>query len=157
MRLPSLLLAAFGLSGALSLQALGGTGDKSSRDALTACRSINNAGKRLACYDAAVLNLTAPNFEGRLSLSTETFEILVPTRLRFQSDGVIFVLYLKDAQGEVLQNLHIGGGGEDTYLIETPGTYSLQINGSESWRVWLEPLHDAGDVAKETKKSTERM
>jgi hypothetical protein len=26
-----------------------------------------------------------------------------------------------------------------TFLIEKPGTYSLQINGSETWRVWLDP------------------
>lgn len=70
---------------------------------------------------------------------TEAFEITRPTELRYQSDGVIFVLYLRDAKGEVLQNLHIGGGGDASYLIEKPGTYSLQINGSESWRVWLDP------------------
>ncbi len=61
-----------------------------------------------------------------------------PTRLRYQSDGPIFVLYLKAADGEVLQNLHIGGGGEASYLIEKSGTYFLDVNGSESWRIWLE-------------------
>jgi hypothetical protein len=48
-------------------------------------------------------------------------------------------MYLKDAAGGTVQNLHIGGGGVATFLIETPGTYSLQVSGSESWRIWLDP------------------
>jgi hypothetical protein len=103
------------------------------------CAGVKADGERLACFDAAARKASTPRFEGRLGLSTELFEVSQPTRLRYQSDGVIFVLYLKDAAGEVLQNLHIGGGGEDSYLIEKPGKYSLQINGSESWRVWLDP------------------
>lgn len=108
-------------------------------DEVRNCTGIKDDAKRLECFDAAAKKLTAPRFEGRLGLSTEPFEVPAQTRLRYQSDGVIFVLYLKDAKGEVLQNLHIGGGGEDSYLIESAGTYSLQINGSEGWRVWIEP------------------
>lgn len=108
-------------------------------DEIRKCTGLNDAAKRLECFDAAAKKLTAPRFEGRLGFSTEPFEVPARTRLRFQSDGVIFVLYLKDSTGEVLQNLHIGGGGEDSYLIESAGTYSLQINGSEGWRVWIEP------------------
>ncbi len=108
-------------------------------DEIRTCVGIKDNVGRLACFDTASKKLTAPRFEGRLGLSTEAFEVPARTRLRYQSDGVIFVLYLKDANGEVLHNLHIGGGGEDSYLIESAGTYSLQINGSESWRVWLEP------------------
>lgn len=108
-------------------------------DEIRKCAGIKDNTLRLECFDAASKKLTAPRFEGRLGLSTEPFEVPAKTRLRYQSDGVIFVLYLKDANGEVLQNLHIGGGGEDSYLIEAAGTYSLQINGSEGWRVWVEP------------------
>lgn len=103
------------------------------------CAIIKGDQERLACFDRVAAKLSAPRFEGRLGLSTELFDITSPTQLRYQSDGVIFVLYLKDEKGEVLQNLHIGGGGEATYLIEKPGRYSLQINGSEGWRIWLEP------------------
>ncbi|MCW2318348.1 hypothetical protein M2322_003917 [Rhodoblastus acidophilus] len=46
---------------------------------------------------------------------TELFTLDRPHRLRFRSDGVIFVLYLMDAKGEAIQNLHIGGAGEDEY------------------------------------------
>ncbi len=104
-----------------------------------ACTQVTADKDRLICFDHAVAKLSAPRFEGRLGMITEAFEITRPTELRYQSDGVIFVLYLRDAKGEVLQNLHIGGGGDASYLIEKPGTYSLQINGSESWRVWLDP------------------
>lgn len=106
---------------------------------IKACARIETDDERLACFDRAAAKLSAPRFEGRLGMITEPFEISAPTVLRYQSDGVIFVLYLRDSKGEVLQNLHIGGGGEASYLIEKPGTYSLQINGSESWRVWLDP------------------
>lgn len=107
--------------------------------AIRACAAMKSNDERLVCYDKTAAKLSEPRFEGRLNYSTDLFDITGPTQLRYQSDGVIFVLYLKDEKGEVLQNLHIGGGGEATYLIEKPGRYSLQINGSESWRIWIEP------------------
>lgn len=108
-------------------------------DDIKKCASILDDTTRLSCFDTAVKKLGAPTYEGRLSLLTEPFELKGPARLRFQSDGAIFVLYLKAPDGTVLQNLHIGGGGEDSYRIASAGTYRLQINGSEGWRVWVEP------------------
>lgn len=110
------------------------------RRALRQCRVVVDTAEKLACYDRVVDRLSTPTFQGRLTLQTEPFEIDRPSRLRYESDGVIFVMYLKDAQGQVVQNLHIGGAGEDVYLIEKPGLYSLQINGAETWRIWIEPL-----------------
>lgn len=112
---------------------------KENLESIKQCRLILEDDARLSCFDSAVKNLEAPTYEGRLSLLTDPFELKGPARLRFQSDGAIFVLYLKAPDGTVLQNLHIGGGGEDSYRIESAGTYRLQINGSEGWRVWLEP------------------
>lgn len=103
------------------------------------CLSIRDDTGRLTCFDREARKLVEPRFAGRLSKTTEPFSIERPTVLRYQSDGPIFVLYLKAADGAVVQNLHIGGGGEATYLIERPGTYFLDVNGSESWRIWLEP------------------
>lgn len=117
-----------------------------------ACRNLDDAKARLACFDAAIVKLNAPTFEGRLGLTTEPFQISGPTQLRYQSDGVIFVLYLKDEHGNVLQNLHIGGGGEGTYIIASRGTYALQINGSESWRVWIEPIPKNSEVTQPDNK-----
>lgn len=111
---------------------------KDGMDAIKQCREVAEDAARLKCFDAAVKGMGEPTFEGRLGLLTEPFELKGPAILRFQSDGAIFVLYLKAVDGTVLQNLHIGGGGEDRYRIETAGTYRLQINGSESWRVWVE-------------------
>lgn len=111
------------------------------QDGLQACRSIGADAERLACFDREAARLAPPRFSGRLGFVTAPIEIESSTTLRFQSDGAIFVLYLKTADGSVLQNLHIGGGGEATYLIEHPGTYVLDINGSKSWRIWLEPAN----------------
>lgn len=104
-----------------------------------ACRSVEDGEARLSCYDKLAAKIVPPRFAGRLTVETEQFTIDRPTVLRYQSDGPIFVMYLRDANNNVVQNLHIGGGGEDTYLIDKPGVYSLHINGAETWRVWLEP------------------
>jgi len=113
-----------------------------SMKSLLGCADVIADEARLACFDRAVLDLSPPRFAGRLSEITPPFTIAGPTRLRYQSDGAIFVLYLRDANGGVVQNLHLGGGGEGRYLIEHPGTYSLHVNGSETWRVWLESQQD---------------
>lgn len=109
-------------------------------DELRRCLTVVEDAARLVCYDRAVHSLIEPRFKGRLSAVTEPFEVSGPTRMRFQSDGAIFVMYLRAADGAVVQNLHLGGGGEDSYIIQQAGRYSLHINGSEGWRIWLEPL-----------------
>ncbi|MFD1332940.1 hypothetical protein ACFQ4O_13120 [Methylopila musalis] len=106
---------------------------------IAACRTTADPAERLACYDGAAARMTPPTFAGRLTVQTDPFTITGPTALRYESDGPIFVLYLKDAEGQVIQNLHIGGGGSAVHLIEKPGSYSLLIAGAETWRVWLEP------------------
>lgn len=107
--------------------------------AFAECKATDGTEARLACYERIGQRFSAPTFQGRLTLQTELFEIDRPTLIRFESDGVIFVMYLKDERGDVVQNLHIGGGGASDYLVEKPGKYSLLINGAESWRVWIEP------------------
>lgn len=107
--------------------------------AIAACRASSDIAARLSCYDRIGLDNGAPRWAGRLSLSTEPFTIDRPTLLRFNSEGAIFVMYLKDSAGDVVQNLHHAGAGEGRYLIQRPGIYTLQINGAEGWRIWLEP------------------
>lgn len=105
------------------------------------CRTIVQPERRLECYDnldLKALSTKRPNFEGKRTVKTEIFKISEPTQLRFQSDGAIFVLALHDSEDNIVQNLHIGGGGEDTYLIEETGDYYLRVNGSTTWRIWLE-------------------
>lgn len=113
--------------------------ERSVRAGFTKCRVLEDERERVRCYDKLATLLSPPRYQGRLTAQTDPFEITAPTLLRFESDGPIFVMYLKDAQGGIVQNLHIGGGGMATFLIEKPGTYSLQISGSETWRVWLDP------------------
>lgn len=113
--------------------------DKSIRQAFARCQVLEDAHERVRCYDKLATMLAPPRFQGRLTVQTDLFDVTEPTILRYESDGPIFVMYLKDAAGGTVQNLHIGGGGVATFLIETPGTYSLQVSGSESWRIWLDP------------------
>lgn len=129
--LPALLLAAAAAVSASSIDI---------PNELQGCRAIDDRDQRLACFDGMAIRHSPPRFAGRHGATTEAFTVAAPQRLRYQSDGAIFVMYLRDAQGQVLQNLVLHGGGEDSYAIDTPGTYSLQVNGSETWRIWLDPL-----------------
>jgi len=108
-------------------------------DGVKACLGIEPASARLECFERETRKLIQPRFAGRLGAVSEPFDVTLPTRIRYQSDGAIFVLYLKTADDQVVQNIHLGGGGEGTYMIEKPGRYFLQIDGSETWRIWLEP------------------
>lgn len=107
--------------------------------ALQECRQERDPEERLRCYDDVAARNAPPTYAGKLGYTTEPFTLKRPHILRFRSQGVIFVLYVLDDQGHVVQNLHIGGGGEDSYLIDKPGTYSLQIDGSARWQIWLDP------------------
>ncbi|MDJ0514048.1 MAG: hypothetical protein QNJ62_11460 [Methyloceanibacter sp.] len=108
--------------------------------ALQQCRQEPNSERRLRCYDEVAAKNAPPTYAGKLGYTTEPFTLDRPHLLRFRSQGVVFVLYVLDQHGQVVQNLHIGGGGEDTYLIDKPGTYSLQIDGSSRWQIWLDPV-----------------
>ena len=105
---------------------------------LQGCRKLADRDQRLACFDGLAIRHSPPRFAGRHGATTDAFTIASPQRLRYQSDGAIFVMYLRDADGKVAQNIVLHGGGEDSYAIEKPGTYFLQVNGSETWRIWLE-------------------
>lgn len=112
------------------------------RSALQSCRAMQPEADRLGCYDLLAKMNAPPDFAGKLGFRTPQFDIAGPTRLRFRSQGVIFVLYVLGENGEVLQNLHLGGGGEGDYLIRDSGRYSLQIDGSARWQIWLEPVEE---------------
>ncbi|MEM6606719.1 MAG: hypothetical protein AAF671_13225 [Pseudomonadota bacterium] len=111
------------------------------RNALQDCRALPDA-KRLACFDQLAQANAPPDYSGKLGFRTELFTVAEPTRLRFRSQGVIFVLYVLTESNEVLQNLHLGGGGEGDYVIKNPGRYKLQIDGSARWQIWLEPAEE---------------
>jgi hypothetical protein len=112
---------------------------ESLRRAFKACRDIADADERVRCYDQLQIQLEPPRFEGRLSSVTPLFSIEAPSWLRYRSDGPVFVMALKNEHGEIVQNLHLGGGGEARYRIAKPGRYSLQISGTDGWRIWIDP------------------
>ena len=111
--------------------------------ALQSCRKIANPAARLACFDASARRFAPPTLQGKLGHVSDVFSLAGPHVLRYRSHGVIFVLYLRDGKGNVLQNLHLGGRGEAEYLIERAGEYSLKIDGSAAWEIWLEPAAGA--------------
>ena len=115
--------------------------------ALQKCRKLADESRRLACYERLARNNAPADYSGRLGFRTPVFTLDAPTRLRYRSQGVIFVLYVLNERGEVLQNLHLGGGGDGDYVIPRPGRYRLQIDGSARWQIWLEALE--ADVADE--------
>ena len=108
--------------------------------ALQLCRLKKDDKERLSCFDELARRFAPPTYKGRLGTVTDNFTLKEPHLLRYRSQGVIFVLYLRDKEGNVLQNFHIGGGGEKDYLIKKPGIYSLKIHGSASWEIWLDPI-----------------
>ena len=108
--------------------------------ALQQCRLKKDDKERLSCFDELARRFAPPTYKGRLGTVTDNFTLKEPHLLRYRSQGVIFVLYLRDKEGNVLQNFHIGGGGEKDYLIKKPGIYSLKIHGSASWEIWLDPI-----------------
>lgn len=124
------------LAGTLGAGSAAAGGDVAA--ALGACRAIAAGPERLACYDGIADTPPIAEFTGAGSAVTPRFEIAGPSRLRFESRDAIMVAYLLDASGAVVQNLHHGGVGEGTYLIERPGAYSVQVNASGGWRIAVE-------------------
>jgi hypothetical protein len=110
--------------------------------ALQKCRAIGADIERLQCFDSVAKQFAPPTYKGKLGKVTELFKLDVPHRLRYRSYGVIFVLYVRDDDKNVIQNLHLGGGGEGEYIIDVPGWYSLSIDGSAGWEIWLEPVEN---------------
>ncbi|MEQ8824427.1 MAG: hypothetical protein RIC14_08640 [Filomicrobium sp.] len=113
--------------------------------ALQTCRKVTEADRRLSCFDEVAKRNAPPLYSGKLGVKTKPFKLAGPHVLRYRSEGVIFVLYLLDEAGDVVQNLHIGGGGEDTFLIEKAGVYSLQIDGSARWKIWIDPVQTSAE------------
>ncbi len=107
--------------------------------ALQECRVIKTDAERLQCYDSVAKQFAPPTYKGKLGSVTEPFTLKTPHKIRYRSYGFIFVLYVLDSDNNIVQNLHLGGRGEDEYIIEVPGTYSLRIDGSAGWEIWLEP------------------
>ncbi len=104
---------------------------------LPACRGLCDPAAQLACYDALPL-APATAFQGKGSGMAGPFTVTEPQMLGFESDDAILVAYLlDDATGAVVQNLHHGGAGTGHFLIDTPGTYRVQVNASGGWRIRL--------------------
>jgi hypothetical protein len=114
---------------------------------LSLCAALDRDAERLACYDRLAGRAQMAAFSGKGGGVTPPFTVTAPTLLRFESADAIMVVYLLNADGTVAQNLHKGGVGVGEHLIETPGAYSVQVNASGGWRVWLAPAGNNGNSA----------
>lgn len=105
---------------------------------LKACRSEADQARRLDCYDALAGHVPVIEFNGVRNRILPSFEVTAPLRLVFESMDAIMVVYLLDASGAVVQNLHQAGSGSGSFMIEKPGRYGLQVNASGGWQIRLE-------------------
>lgn len=129
------------MPGRLVIAALLLAGPAAGRDlsaGLAECRALSQDGARLACFDRLAHPGDVVEFHGAGSRITPQFAITRPSRMTFISADVVMVIYLLDEGGKVVQNFHQAGAGQGTFLIERPGTYSLQINATGGWRVEVE-------------------
>ena len=122
---------------ALLAAAVLGAGPSTASDGLAECRRAASDPARLACYDALPLPDEHDRivFTGSGSKSLPAFHAEAQALLRFHSDDAVFVAYLLDRHGAVVQNLHHGGSGAGQHLVEAAGSYRLQINAIGGWRV----------------------
>ncbi len=131
----SVRLVILSLTGAVAIFPLTAAAFGSS---FAACRAMQEDTARLACYDALPMPRTdTAEFRGAGNGMAGPFDVTGPQMMRFRSDDAIFVAYLLDENGQVVQNLHHGGAGEGAFLIERPGTYRVQVNATGGWAITL--------------------
>ncbi|MBK4217668.1 hypothetical protein JJJ17_17185 [Paracoccus caeni] len=105
---------------------------------IAACRLETETAARLQCYDKLPVRDRRMDIKGFGTYITPPFDLSAPMMLNFESMDAVLVVYLLDSEGEVVQNLHQAGVGINQYAIPRPGRYSVQINASGGWRIWLE-------------------
>ena len=98
------------------------------------CRAMAESEARLGCYDKLASRVVPPRFAGRLTVETEQFRIDAPTVLRFQSDGPIFVMYLRDANTKFVASSSSYDyiQSDDTHPTYTGGTVSAGLWGGST-------------------------
>ena len=102
---------------------------------LAACRDMAGDAARLACYDRMASAGRMLEFAGKGSRITPPFQLAQPALMTFTNEDVVMVIYLLDAEGNVVQNFHQPGAGQGSFLIRQAGTYSLQVNATGGWRI----------------------
>lgn len=102
---------------------------------LNACRQIASDARRLTCFDELAAAEDAEEFTGSGSGVTPQFDVVTPRLMTFESSDAVMVVYLLNERDEVVQNLHRGGKGEGSYLIEMPGRYHVQVNATGHWKI----------------------
>lgn len=117
---------------------------------LAACRMLEDPTERLRCYDALAGSeaeageVAAEEGAMLLELAGEDdfdSEAFVPEgdwHLRWESEGSILTVELRDATGELVAIIgNQIGRGEDRSPEQPPGEYSLAVRAIGAWRLWV--------------------
>ena len=103
---------------------------------LARCAALLSASERLSCFDA----LAQPGFVHSGTGAAEVpLDVKEPQLLHYESSDVVLVLEIMQAPQRLIQNIHLGGQGEGSFLIDAPGRYFVRVRASGSWRLWLAP------------------
>ena len=140
--MPRQLVMALGvaaLAGPRTGALAGPAGARDLGQSVARCQAIASDSQRLACFDALAAPGAIASFSGKGSGISQPFQIDAPARLNFSSQDVVMVIYLLDAAGAVVQNLHRAGAGDGTFLIRQPGRYSVQVNATGLWQIQIVP------------------
>lgn len=106
--------------------------------ALTRCRAQTQAEARLSCYDAIPLaSSAAQRWQGRNNTDTFAFVATANATLVMTHDDAIFVAALKDADGKLLENLHLAGPGSLKVPLRAAGEYQMSLSATGRWTAQL--------------------
>lgn len=115
---------------------------------IAACRMVEDPTERLRCYDAAadadaeagvvddgrvVLELA-----GEDDFDSDSFVSPSPWHLRWETEGSIFTVELRDMAGELIGIIgNQIGRGEDRSPVQAPGEYMLAVRAIGAWQLWV--------------------
>ena len=108
--------------------------------AVAACRAETDGGARLRCYDTIPLTAATGSTQWGGRNNTDSFEVTTGggAQLLIEHGDAILVGSLKDANGTLLQNLHLAGPGRLAVALVEPGTYTVTISATGAWSARLE-------------------
>ncbi len=132
MPMRAILLA---LCGALSTAALAADQDA----ALLHCRTLKAGEARLGCYDAIVVAPAARvEWSGRNGTDDFRFTARAGDQLVIEHSDAILVGALKDAAGNLRENLHMAGRGTLHVALRSDGDYMVTLSATGNWTARLQ-------------------
>jgi len=142
-------------TGLLALAVAGAPGAASAEERLAAelaaCSMLEDPTERLRCYDALAGSEADAAGEvavddgamllelaGEDDFDSDGFAAEAPWHLRWESEGSILTVELRDAGGELIDIIgNQIGRGEGRSNDQPPGAYGLAVRAIGAWRLWV--------------------